>query len=87
LARPALKPSSSGVFNESLIAHLFTATCFVAEACMDLNVSEGFVEVEGRCPILITALHGFEADSYRCLVKAIRAYVRVLGVCQDPWCS
>jgi len=54
---------------------------------MDLNVSEGFVEVEGRCPILITALHGFEADSYRCLVKAIRAYVRVLGVCQDPWCS
>jgi hypothetical protein len=59
--------------------HLFTAICFVVEACMDLNVLEGFVEVEGRYPILITALHGFGADSYRDLVKAVRACVRVLG--------
>jgi hypothetical protein len=46
---------------------------------MNLNVLEGFVEVEGRYPILVTALHGFGTDSYRDLVRAARSYVRLMG--------
>jgi hypothetical protein len=46
---------------------------------MDLNVLEGFVEVEGRHPILVTALHGFGTDSYRDLVRAARSYAGLMG--------
>lgn len=46
---------------------------------MDLDLLEGFIEVRGRYPILITALHGFGSDGYRDAVKALRRCIRHLG--------
>lgn len=46
---------------------------------MNLNSIEGFIEVEGKHPILITALHGFGTDTYRLLVKILRRYINVIA--------
>ena len=47
---------------------------------MNLDVVEGFIEVEGLYPILITATHGFGADSFKYLVKALKRYVKSFGL-------
>jgi hypothetical protein len=47
---------------------------------VDLDVVEGFVEVDGIYPILITATHGFGADSFKHVVKALRRYVKSYGL-------
>ena len=39
---------------------------------MDLNVIEGYVEIKGEKPILITALHGFGTDRFKDIVDKIR---------------
>ncbi len=39
---------------------------------MDLEVIEGYVEVEGVNPVLITALHGFGTDRFKDVVDKIR---------------
>ncbi|MCS7111663.1 MAG: N-formylglutamate amidohydrolase [Ignisphaera sp.] len=46
---------------------------------MDLNIIEGFIEIEGRYPILVTALHGFGSDGYRHVVRALRSCLRACG--------
>ncbi len=42
---------------------------------MNLNIIEGYVEIEGRYPILITALHGFGTDLFKELVSVTKKYV------------
>ncbi|MCD6113861.1 MAG: N-formylglutamate amidohydrolase [Thermoprotei archaeon] len=39
---------------------------------MNLNVIEGYVEIKGEKPILITALHGFGTDRFKDVVDKIR---------------
>jgi len=39
---------------------------------MNLDVIEGYVEVEGLNPILVTALHGFGTDRYKRLVDILK---------------
>lgn len=56
---------------------------------VNLDKLEGFIEVKGRCPILVTALHGFGSDRYRLVVKTLRKYlkdvrhVKTLGICDE----
>lgn len=45
---------------------------------MELDSIEGFVEVRGRYPILVTALHGFGTDAYKLLAKILRKYMKTL---------
>jgi hypothetical protein len=47
---------------------------------VDVDVVEGFVEVEGIYPILVTATHGFGTDSFKYVVKALRRYVKSFGL-------
>jgi len=39
---------------------------------MDLETIEGYVEVEGRIPVVVTAVHGFGTDSFKHLIKALK---------------
>ncbi|MEM2873257.1 MAG: N-formylglutamate amidohydrolase [Nitrososphaerales archaeon] len=39
---------------------------------MDLERIEGYIELKGQKPILLTALHGFGTDRYRLLVKKLK---------------
>lgn len=46
---------------------------------MDLSSIEGFIEVKGRYPILVTALHGFGSDGYRDAVRILKRCLRMSG--------
>lgn len=46
---------------------------------MNLEILEGYIEIKGKYPILITALHGFGSDYYRILVKALKKYLSMFG--------
>lgn len=46
---------------------------------MNLDVLEGYIEVRGKYPILITALHGFGSDYYRIVVRALKKYLTMFG--------
>lgn len=56
---------------------------------MNLDTLEGFIEIEGKHPILITALHGFGADSYKDVVKMLKKccktlrYVKTFGIYEE----
>ncbi|MGQ9469789.1 MAG: hypothetical protein ACUVTD_08250 [Nitrososphaerales archaeon] len=39
---------------------------------MDLEKIEGYIELNGRKPILLTALHGFGTDRYKLLVRRLK---------------
>ncbi|MCP8321275.1 MAG: N-formylglutamate amidohydrolase [archaeon] len=39
---------------------------------MDLEKIEGYIELKGQKPILLTALHGFGTDRYKLLVKRLK---------------
>ncbi len=39
---------------------------------MNMDIIEGYIEVEGRYPILITALHGFGSGLFKDLAKVVR---------------
>ncbi len=39
---------------------------------MDLNIVEGYIEIEGKNKVLITALHGFGTDRFKDVVDKIR---------------
>lgn len=41
---------------------------------MKYNVLEGFIEIEGKYPILITALHGFGSDRFKDVIVRIKEY-------------
>uniref|UniRef100_A0A7C2Z943 N-formylglutamate amidohydrolase n=1 Tax=Ignisphaera aggregans TaxID=334771 RepID=A0A7C2Z943_9CREN len=39
---------------------------------MNLDIVEGFIEIKGQHPVLVTATHGFGSDGYRAVAKALR---------------
>lgn len=51
---------------------------------MNLDIVEGFIELEGRYPILVTALHGFGSDGYRAVVHALRNCLKASGFTKIP---
>ncbi len=46
---------------------------------MDFDGIEGFIEVRGRYPLLVTAVHGFGSDGYRLVVQILRKCLKMCG--------
>ncbi len=46
---------------------------------MNLEVLEGYIEVKGKYPVLVTALHGFGTDLFKDLVVIIRRNSKAYG--------